>query len=40
MKQSELKELANQLASKILKTEENSTFSSFPFKHCVIDNFF
>ena len=40
MKQKQLNELANKLSSKILKTVENSTFSDFPFKHCVIDDFF
>jgi len=34
------KELANKLSNKILNTAENSAFSEFPFKHCVIDDFF
>ena len=40
MKQKQLKELANELSDKILKTLENSTFFESPFKHCVIDDFF
>lgn len=40
MKQKELKVLANKASNKILNTLENSSFFDFPFKHCVIDDFF
>tara|TARA_B110000003_G_C16645604_1_gene531905 strand:+ start:1645 stop:2421 length:777 start_codon:yes stop_codon:yes gene_type:complete len=40
MDQKKLNELANKLSEKILNSTNDSTFSKFPFKHCVLDNFF
>lgn len=40
MTQKELNKVANELASKVLKTRENSNFYESPYKHSVIDDFF
>lgn len=40
MKQEKLKELANNLASKVINAKSGIEFFQEPYKHCVIDNFF
>ena len=40
MNQKKFNKIANQLSEKILNTTVDSSFSEYPFKHCVIDEFF
>jgi Rps23 Pro-64 3,4-dihydroxylase Tpa1-like proline 4-hydroxylase len=40
MTQNELKQIASECAQKIIHTQENLQFFSYPYKHLVIDDFF